>query len=194
MDVCTARSPFYCYLLHIFIPFSFFFASVAATKCFLFHRLCRYIGKELARKQFLRQASINFWRGSHGFSNSNIRPCLCMRVFFSAAFFSVAFFFTYWFHHYTLCTDLFLNGFVSVYKRFWLTKKSCHISEGCILVLVLLECSSNKTIGGAAIHTYNVWIEWNGIESNEALSSYLNSLVPDFVHTAFACLTFFFPF
>lgn len=71
----------------------------------LFRCGCRSIGKELARKQFLRQASINFWRGSHEFSNSNVSTVvsLCVRavsIFFPfLCYFSVQFFFLFFFHY-----------------------------------------------------------------------------------------------
>lgn len=93
MDGRVQRSFSFLLLLiaHIYSIF-FVVVSVTAAKCFLFRRLCRYIGKELTRKQFLRQVSINFWRGSHGFSNPKSRPCLCMRVLLSAFFSSSSFF------------------------------------------------------------------------------------------------------
>lgn len=34
-----------------------------------------------------------------------------------------------------------------------------HTSKRCISVLVILECSSSRTIGGASIYVYPVWIE-----------------------------------
>lgn len=121
-----------------------------AAKFFHFSLLCHSIGKELARKQFLRQASINIWRGNQGFSNSKpFQPlCICM----------CATFLLYFLHVYTSRSPLFWICILYVHFPPFFSSLCYYLAILGILLLLLfffVLIYSGKVLWE---HTWNGWM------------------------------------